>query len=50
MCLKKEKFCLKSGDDQKKGSFLRKVIRKSAKSDLQYCESLCQSDSQLPQK
>ena len=45
MCLKKEKFCLKKDEDQKK-CFLRKVIRKSAKSDSQYCESLCQSDSQ----
>ena len=53
MCLKKGKF---SDEDQKSDSqitlkvFLRKVIHKSAKSDSQYCESLCQSDSQLPQK
>ena len=50
---KKGKFCLKSGEDRKKAFFcdtIWKMIRKSAQSDSQYCDSLCQSDSQLVQK
>ena len=47
MCLKKRKFCLKSRG-QKKSLFLQKMIHKSANSDLQYFELLCQSDSQNP--